>query len=116
MTKTSVASIAIALASLAGGQAMAANIDATTGVDLDAVRAAMQTPSTMTRAQVKAGVIAANAAHKADVVDSTTGLNITELRNQMSQPIVKTRAQVREEAVQARKNAPARPYWETVLI
>lgn len=116
MNKTSVASIAIAFASLAAGQAMAANIDPTTGVNIDALRAAMSTPSTVTRAQVKAELIADRAAHKSDVVETITGTNIGELRNTMTQPSVKTRAQVREEGVQARLNAPARPYWENLTV
>lgn len=116
MNKTSVASIAIAFASLAAGQAMAANIDPTTGVNIDALRAAMQSTSTVTRAQVRADMVADRAAHKPDVVDSTTGFNITALRNQMSQPIVKTRAQVREEFVQARLQAPARTSMEILFL
>lgn len=116
MNKTYAASIAIAFASLTAGQAMAANIDPTTGVNYDALRAAMNTPSSVTRDQVKADLFAYRAAHKNDVVEPTSGINIAELRSAMAQPVVKTRAQVREEGVQARKNAPARPYWETLVI
>jgi phosphotransferase system IIB component len=99
MNKTYAASIAIAFASLAAGQAMAANIDPTTGVNFDALRAAMNTPSSVTREQVKADLFAYRAAHKNDAVDVSLGTNITELRKSMAQPVVKTRQQVRAEAI-----------------
>lgn len=115
MNKTYAASIAIAFASLAAGQAMAANIDPTTGVNFDALRAAMNTHSSVTRDQVKADLFAYRAAHKNDVIESTTGMNIAELRSAMAQPVVKSREQVRAEAVQARRAAPAADFLNLVI-
>ncbi|MDT8990247.1 hypothetical protein RQP54_05155 [Curvibacter sp. APW13] len=107
MNKTIASSIVIAFAVLAGGQAMAANIDPTTGVNIDNLRAAMSARSDVTRAQVKAAAIADRAAHQNDVVDVTTGTSISELRKTMAQPVVKTRQQVRAEGVEARRVASA---------
>ena len=116
MKKTYAASIAIAFASLAAGQAMAANIDPTSAVYYSNLRETMNAPSTVTREQVKAELLAYRAAHKDDVIDTTTGVNLTALRATMAQPIVKTREQVRAEAVEARRNPPARAYWENIVI
>ncbi|MGQ0708868.1 MAG: hypothetical protein ACT4NV_03885 [Rhodoferax sp.] len=116
MTKTFASSIVIALASLAAGQAMAANIEPTTGVDSDALRVAMSTPSTVTRDQLKSDLLAHRAAHKGDVVDSITGVNWADLRKQMGQTAGKSREQVREEVVQARRTPVARAYWEGIVL
>ena len=94
MTKTFATSIVIALASLAAGQAMATTV---MGIDYEALRADMNTPSTVTREQVKAEFLADRAAHKNDVIEPTTGVNLTELNKQTSPTEGKTREQVKAE-------------------
>jgi hypothetical protein len=118
MKKTYATSIVIALASLAAGQAMAStgHIDPTTGVNFTALREAMNTPSSVTREQVKAELLADRTAHKTDFVDATTGVNFTALRTAMNTPSAVTREQVRAELAQARRNPPASAYWQNIMI
>lgn len=82
MKKIYAASIAIALASLVAGSAMADTVEPTTG-------AATKASSGLTREQVKAEMLAYRASHKSAIIEATTGMNITELielRRAMNQP------------------------------
>jgi len=131
MKNTYATSIVIALAALAGGQAMAASdyarsssvtreqvraeaiasreahkndfIDTLTGVNLTTLRASMHAPSSVTREQVKADAIASREAHKNDFIDTLTGVNLTTLHASMHAPSSVTREQVKAEAIAFRE-------------
>lgn len=116
MKKTIASSLVIAFAALAAGQAMADQIEPTTGINLTAWEKAVQHPSGLTRDQRIAAVMAQREANKGQAIEPTTGINLTTLEKSMHSTDGKTRVQVKADLEQARRNAPARPYWENLLF
>lgn len=105
MKKTVASSLVLALAALVGTSAMAsvATIDPTTGANISALRDAMNAPSSLTREQVKAELIAHRAAQRTVVIDPVTGANLADLRAAGAQSTGKTREQVRAELFESRR-------------